>query len=211
MGCGTKNSGDEIAKMEHSLERGEKRVYLIRNIFFCFCVGLLVAYRLLPIYAILFLFLCLVIAFWCWEVRNIRKEIIRYRRFVDTISQSFGRSPSISLPKCRGFLKTMFCSMDVTPFYFGILLVMGLVAISYNGTAKERMLCDGSKNKSISFYRRERVAMNTKMAQSRCESLRAYIGNCWTELKCCSCCPFYCICAKECKCRNKSIEKKDGL
>jgi len=146
---------------------------------------------------------------WICEARNRMKELREYTKLVDVTSKLCGWICPMRLPKCRGYLKTMFGSMDITPFYLGILIVTGMMVFAAKGDDAGRMLASDSARKDILYYRGKRVVANTKLARVRGDKLMSYVENSLNELKCCSSCSCYCLCAKECKCRRNDKQKKD--
>lgn len=124
----------EVNNLRRRVERYAKLQLVRRGVYFGLVMMALVAYRFFPVWTIV----CgIVIAsglFWYLEAYCQIHEVKSYRAYMTGYCELYKKPPPKSLPKERGYIKTLFSSWDISPFYISVLLMALLCAVSYSSS-----------------------------------------------------------------------------
>ena len=187
----------KLCSCEHALERGARRIHFIRKAAFASIVTTIIVFRLIPSFWVIVLMLVVIVLCWICEVENIRKEARAYKCFVNLIAEEFKHPVQVRTPKCRSRIKTMMCSIDVTPFYIGILIFTLIIWLTmpYGEYAKKFENCVSRSDSRV-----QRVLLVQDIARSRVSSAKKWFSSFAANVRRCHECSILCLFNRNCSC-----------
>lgn len=181
-------NNDTYSKEAEDYEGLSRRIYLVRCVYAVMLIGLFILYRLLPSWPVVALVPVCLIFSWFYDARNVVAEIKKYREFITALASSMNEPVPKSLPKEQSFRKIAFLSLDVTPLYVGPVLIFAILLMH----PLPNKLMSSDFNPSGRPY----VRMITTQAVHHVAMLNDYFH-------CCTNCHWWCVCTKDCPCREK--------
>lgn len=123
---------DEVERRRRRVEKYAKLQLVRRGVYFGLIMMSLVAYRFLPVGVVVCGVVIITCVSWYLESYCQVHEVRSYREYMIGYCELYEKPAPKSLPAERGYIKTLFSSWDISPFYMSVSMMVILCMITYS-------------------------------------------------------------------------------